>query len=246
MTTFVNECLWNFELMWREFPSTPAEPFKVSAEGTYYAEQLRRARAGGRIGAYPYLDGFPVNTFWDIGSGDGTAIWLHQHVHGMDRFFAFIEDWEKPYNHYIAELQRVGVKHGITWGTHFLPHDANSKRQQGERVCSPREELEDLKGIGGDWEVVPRVSYLIQGINATRKKFASYCFDEEGCKAGLKHLGRYRKKWVRAISDYSDEPVKDVHTEAADALRQHAQGFTPSKSKGVGKSKRGQRGWRVV
>lgn len=243
VTTFQSECLSDPELMWREYPSTPDEAFQVSTEGTYYAEQMRRARESGRIGKYPYVDGYPVNTFWDIGSGDGTAIWLHQHVHGMDRFFHFIEDWDKPYSHFVTKLQEVGVKHGIVWGLHYLPHDAEHQRQQGDKVASPKQELEDLKGIGGRWEVVPRVDELIHGINKTRSKFPGYCFDEEGCKAGIVHLQSYRKKWHRPTATYTDEPVKhDGHSEAADALRQHAQGFTPKAFKPPGKPKR-RVGW---
>jgi hypothetical protein len=230
VTTFINECLCDLELMWREFPSTPDEALQVSTEGTFYAVQLQKARESGRIGAYPHVDGYPVNTFWDIGGGDGTAVWLHQHVHGMDRFFAFIEEWDKPYSHFINELQALGIKHGITWGTHFLPHDAESKRQQGTVVASPKEELENLKGIGGTWEIVPRVEYLIHGVQATRKCFSTYCFDEAGCRPGIAHLTSYRKKWNRGTSTWSDEPVKyDGHSEAADALRQHAQGYNAPK-----------------
>lgn len=232
VTTFINECLCDLELMWREFPSTPDEAFQVSTEGTFYAVQLQKARESGRIGVYPHVDGYPVNTFWDIGGGDGTAVWLHQHVHGMDRFFAFVEEWDKPYSHFINELQALGIKHGITWGTHYLPHDAESKRQQGTVVASPLEELQALKGIGGTWDVVPRVEYLIHGIQATRKCFSTYCFDEAGCRSGIAHLTAYRKKWNRGTGTWSDEPVKlDGHSEAADALRQHAQGYSAPKPK---------------
>lgn len=247
ITTFQSECMSDPELMWREYPSTPDEAFQVSVEGTYYAEQIRRARESGRIGQYPHLSGYPVNTFWDIGGSDGTAIWLHQHVNGMDRFFRFVEGWDKPYSHFINELQRIGTELEITWGTHYLPHDADHKRQQAEKVASPREQLEDLGGIGGTWEVVPRVDYLMHGINATRTKFAGYCFDEAGCKEGLAHIIAYRKKWNRATSTYTDEPVKhDGHSEAADALRQHAQGFSPAKFKLPAAKPKPRASWRVV
>ena len=247
ITTFQSECMSDPELMWREYPSTPDEAFQVSVEGTYYAEQIRRARESGRIGQYPHLSGYPVNTFWDIGSSDGTAIWLHQHVNGMDRFFRFVEGWDKPYSHFINELQRIGTELEITWGTHYLPHDADHKRQQADKVASPRDQLEDLGGIGGAWEVVPRVDYLMHGINATRTKFAGYCFDEAGCKEGLAHIIAYRKKWNRATSTYTDEPVKhDGNSEAADALRQHAQGFSPAKFKPPAAKPKPRASWRVV
>lgn len=247
VTTFTSECLCDFELMWREYPSTPDEAFAVSVEGTYYAKQIQAARESGRIGQYPHLPGYPVNTFWDIGGGDGTAIWLHQHVHGMDRFFHFIEGWDQPYAHFINELQRVGIEQGITWGVHHLPHDADHKRQQADRVASPKEQLEECKGIAGQWVTVPRVDYLIHGINATRAKFPGYCFDEAGTKEGLKHITHYKKKWNRSTATWSDEPVKgDGNSEAADALRQHAQGFQAPKFKPATKKPAAAGRWRAA
>lgn len=228
VSTFTSECLSDMELMWREYPSTPDEAFKVSTEGTWLAAQLAKARESGRIGAYPHLEGFPVNTFWDIGNTDGTAVWLHQHVNGMDRFFAFIEDWEKPYSHFINELQKIGTAENITWGVHHLPHDADQQRQQADRVASPKDELVKLKGIGGRWVIVPRVAEFIHGIQRLRKSFSGYCFDQAGCKEGLARLTNYRKKWNRQAGTWSSEPVKgDGNSEAPDALRQHAQGFKP-------------------
>lgn len=225
VSTLENELGGDIELMHREYPGTPDEAFWVSSEGVYYAEQLQRARESGRIGSVPHLAGHEVNTFWDIGAGDGTGIWLHQRVGLDDRFFKYVEGYDKGYSHYVNELQRIGTEHEITWGTHYLPHDADHQRQQADKVISPLDELKGLKGIGGKWTTVPRVDDLTHGIQLTRKAFSSYCFDEAGCKEGLVHLSGYRKKWDRTRSAWGDTPFKE-HTEAADALRQHAQGFT--------------------
>lgn len=213
------------ERMWQEYPSTPREAFQQSTEGFYFAVQLAQARKAGRIGAVPYMAGYPVNTFWDIGSGDGTGIWLHQHVGMTDRFFGYVEGWEKPYSHFIAELQgwsqRVG---GIVWDTHYLPHDAEHKRQQGQTIQAPIDMLRKLS-LGGKWRVVERVEDLQHGIQLARNAFSTSWFDEAGCKEGLAHLAGYKKRWNRATSSWSDEPAKNEHREAADAYRQFAQGF---------------------
>ena len=75
------------------------------------------------------------------------------------------------------------------------------------------------------WVIVPRVQDLQTGIQATRKAFSRAWFDEEGCKEGLLHLAGYKKKWNKAAGCWSDEPLKNVHTEGADSFRQWAQGF---------------------
>ena len=210
------------ERMWQEYPSTPEEAFQVSQEGCYYTLQLAAARKAGRICRVPVLDGIPVNTFWDIGNSDGTAIWLHQRVGTENRFVDFIEGWGEPYSHYIKELQA----RGHVWGQHHLPHDASHKRQQAQRVASPEDELREFK-LGGSWVIVPRVDSVLNGINKTREAFSTYVFDEERCALGLAHLGSYRKTWNKARGAWQvDTPSKvDGHSEAADALRQHAQGY---------------------
>ena len=204
--------------MWQEYPSTPKEAFQVSTEGTYYAVQLAAARKAGRICRVDAVDGVPVDTFWDIGSGDGTAVWLHQKV-GLDhRFIKFIEGWGEPYSFYIKKLQAEGH----VWGTHYLPHDANHKRQQGLVIAAPVDELRKL-GLGGKWEIVPVVSEVTHGIQLTRDAFGQCWFDEEGCKEGIAHIAAYRKTWNKNVGTWSDIPRHDIHSEGADALRQFGQ-----------------------
>lgn len=210
------------EKMWQEFPSTISEPFMVSTEGTYYAVQLACVRKEGRICHVPPVVGVPVNTFWDIGNSDGTAIWFHQRVGFEDRFINFIEGWGESYSYYVKQMQAMGY----VWGTHYLPHDAAHKRQQGHRVASPEDELREL-GIGGDWTIVPVVDEVIHGIQKTRDKFGSMFFDTEKTALGIAHLGNYRKTWDKARGAWKiHTPSKiDGHSEAADALRQFAQGY---------------------
>lgn len=206
------------EKMWQEYPSTPKEAFQVSTEGTYYAVQLAAARKAGRICSVPVADGVPVNTFWDIGSGDGTAIWFHQKVGLAHRFIKFIEGWGEPYSFYTKKMQELGYQ----WGTHYLPHDAGHRRQQGTSLASPKEMLEKL-GIGGSWEIVPVVSEVVHGIQLVRSVFGECWFDEAGCKEGIDHLAGYRKTWNDTAGIWSSTPRHDIHSEAADALRQFAQ-----------------------
>lgn len=208
------------EKMWQEYPSTPKEAFQQSTEGTYYAVQLTAARKENRVGRFPMVDGLPVNTFWDIGSSDGTAIWLHQRVGVENRFIKFIEGWGEPYSYFIKELQKMNC----VWGTHYLPHDATHERQQGEVVQSPEMELKKFN-LGGSWSIVPRVSDVTHGIQLVRSVFNQCTFDETGCKEGLAHLGNYRKEWNARLGCWSNHPRHDIHSEAADAIRQFAQGY---------------------
>jgi len=210
------------ERMWQEYPSHIEEAFQVSTEGTYYAVQLAAARKQGRICKVPHSVGVTVNTFWDIGNSDGTAIWLHQRIGAENRFIRFIEGWGESYSYYIKQLQDLGY----VWGTHYLPHDAAHKRQQGHKVASPEDELRAM-GLGGEWTIVPVVDEVLHGIQKTRDAFGTMVFDEEHTAKGVAHLGNYRKTWDRARGAWKiHTPSKiDGHSEAADAMRQFAQGY---------------------
>lgn len=222
--------------MFQEYPATPDEAFQQSTEGTYYKVQMAAARKAKRITAVPHHPGTPVNTFWDIGHGDGTAIWLHQRVGQRDHFIKFIEGWGEPYSYFVAEMQKTGW----VWGAHYLPHDGAHIRQGEDVSLSPQQMLENL-GLR-NVQIVDRVSELQHGIQAVRDTFNSCLFDEEGCKEGIIHLEMYRKTWSERTACYTDKPLKDIHTEGADSFRQFAQGYTPGGNAGW---KRKSSGWRT-
>jgi len=208
----------NVEMMWQEYPSTPDEAFQQSTEGTYYAVQLAAARRSGRIGRVPLVSHVPVNTYWDIGARDGAAIWLHQKIGAEHRFVGFDEGWDETFGYFVSRLQA----RGLVWGTHFLPHDAEHKRQQGTVNESPKEMLEKL-APGWKFEIVPRIDNKITGIQQTRDMFSQAYFDETECAAGLAHLASYRKEWDKRLGCWKVEPKHNTDSEAADAFRQWGQ-----------------------
>ncbi len=218
-----NDFSGDHEKMWREMPSSPEECWRRSIEGKFYTNQLAAARASGRITRIPHVSNVLVHTFWDIGAGDGTGIWVMQHIGAQERFLRYIEGWGEGYAHYIKVLRETGW----LFGKHFLPHDAAQVRQMSDRVGAP---IDMLRELAPDWDfhIVPRVETIQHGIQLTREAFSRAWFDEEGCKAGLEHLELYGKKWNARLGVWSHEPEKLAgHSEAADAFRQWAQGYDP-------------------
>lgn len=215
------------EKMWREYPSTPGECWQKSTEGTYYAPQLARARAEGRmVDEIPHVSNVLMHTFWDIGAGDGTAIWFMQHVGTQERFLRYIEDYGRSYEFFVLQMRDMQHKHGYLYGTHFLPHDAGHERQMGKTLAKPVDMLRDL---APDWTfiIVPRVEITQHGIEMTRQAFSRAWFSMSGCKAGVEHLSRYQKTWNQRHQFWSDTPLHNEHSEAADSFRQWAQGYDP-------------------
>lgn len=211
-------------LMWQEYPTFPEEAFQVSTEGCYYATQLSDARKAGRIVRGLPLVPVPINTFWDLGRGDMTAIWCHQYATMQDRFHYYYENTGEDLIHYVQELQRWGMEKRVTWGTHYLPHEADYKRlgKDPDSNQTLKEMCEEL-WPGQRFEIVPRISNLQAGIQATRQAFPSAWFDEEGCAPGLKRVGNYRKKWNKVTGSWSDQELSDDNAHGADALRQWGQ-----------------------
>ncbi len=215
------------DLMWREYPSTPTECWQASTEGKYYATAMLIARREGRICKLPVLRHVPVNSFWDLGAADDTAIWLHQDVDGWDHWIGFHEAAGAGYLHFIEwmESQR------FIWGRHYLPHDADQKRQQNQHrpsdfaLASPVMILREMRP-SWTWQVVPRVQNIQHGIDLTRQAFPRFRFDEEACKEGIAHIENYSREWNTRLQVWHDHPRHDEHSHAADAIRQHPQGYS--------------------
>ena len=233
VTTRDNDLNGDVARMWQEYPSTLDESFQVSTEGCWLTAQMSAARKDGRITKIPLLPSVPCNTFWDIGNSDGTAIWLHQRVGAEDRFVRFYEAWGEPYSHAATWLQSLGV----TFDTHYLPHDADHVRQGQHANKSPRMMLEELLP-GHRFVTVDRTPDITAGIQQLRDAFSGYWFDETACREGLAHLDGYKKTWNTRAATWQDIPYKlDGHSEAADALRQHAQGYRKTSTSGKGRSR---------
>ncbi len=216
VSTRDNDYAGKEEKMLQEYPSTPDEAFQVSTEGNYYSKQMAIVRKTGRILRMPVVDVL-VNTFWDIGNTDGCAIWFHQQVGMEDRFIGYFEAHGESLKFYMKALADTGH----LFNKHFLPHDAAHKRL-GDQNQSIEEMLNDLGLI--NTIIVPRITELNTGIQATRKHFASAYFDETGCKDGINRLDNYQKKWNQHDARWSDEPNKaNGCSEGADAFRQWAQ-----------------------
>ena len=205
------------ERMWQEYPSFPDEPFQVSTEGHYYAKDMLQLRKRGGITHIDELD-IPVDTFWDIGNSDGCAIWFLQHMNGQDRWIRYYEAHNETLKHYVAELR----SYGYVFGRHYLPHDADHRRLSDTNK-STREMLEDLMP-GEVFEVVPAISELMNGIQQTRSAMKGYYFHEVDCQLGIKRIEGYKKVFSSKDNRYANRPNKaNGCSEAADAIRQHAQ-----------------------
>jgi phage terminase large subunit len=184
---------------------------KSIAEGAIYAEELRAADTEQRITRVPYDETRPVLTFWDLGFGDATSIWLAQAVGREYHLIDFIEGQRKPIAHYLRELQA----RPYLYGTFYLPHDARAKELGSGKSI---EEL--IRASGREVQIVTKLS-INDGINAARTVFRQCWFDEDKCADGIQSLRHYR--WGETAAGLATrEPVHDWASHAADAFRYFA------------------------
>ena len=100
--------------------------FEAAIQGAYFASQMRRAREEGRIGKLPLDPARPVNTFWDIGKNDLTAIWFHQNRGQMHHLLDYYENAGEGVEFYARVLRDKEKERGWAYGQHFGPHDLDN------------------------------------------------------------------------------------------------------------------------
>jgi phage terminase large subunit len=182
----------------------------AAAEGTYYGQELARAEADGRIGRVPYERSVRVETWWDLGMDDATAIVFTQSVGREIR----VIDYHEASGEALAYYARVLHEKGYVYERHWLPHDAEV-RELG--TGTQRAEL--LRGLGLRPLQVAEATRVEDGIEATRVVLERCWFDEERCHRLLIALRAYRKKWNDKRRVHEAHPHHDWASHGADALR---------------------------
>ena len=229
--------------MKREYPATIKEAFEQAIEGSIYGDEMTTLRERGRICAVPVDLLEPVNTFWDLGSNDHTAIWLHQRVGAWDHFVGYMHGTRTGLRKWWEALEEWRLLNGVEkWGRHYLPHDGKSERQ-GEEIESAES---ILAGLGvKNIEIVPRVTSLAIGIDKTRTAMVKGVrIDEAGCAEGIRCLDSYQFEWDEKRGQWRNEPLHNWASNGADAFRQWAQGYQPSTGTDLSSFKNRKRSWR--
>jgi hypothetical protein len=184
--------------------------FDASVEGAYYAVELERGQAEGRLCRVPIEPTVKIDTWWDLGIDDATAIWFVQDV-GPERR---IVDYLEVSGEGLAQIVRRLEARDYRYGRHVLPHDVQV-RELGTGVSR----VETLRALGlREVEVVGQQS-VADGINAVRLMLARCWFDAERCARGIEALKQYRREWDSARQVWRERPLHDWTSHAADAFR---------------------------
>ncbi len=193
--------------------------FEAAILGAIYAKEIGDAREEGRICSVPYDKMAKVDTWWDLGVGDATAIIFTQSVGKEIRVIDHYEASGEGLPHYAQILERKGY----LYGTHNAPHDI-----QVRELGSGRSRLETAASLGINFKVVPNIG-LEDGINAARLSFNRMWFDAVKCSQLIESLTRYRWDQNEKTGMLKPRPVHDEHSHSADAFRYMAIGIQEQK-----------------
>lgn len=206
--------------------------FDAAVPGSYYGAQIKRAQDEGRIGNFPHVPSMKVDTAWDIGVDDYTAIWFFQDNGKRVRVIDYVEtSGEGPDTivpNYLPELnpdRAAGLARldelarfgAYNYRYHYLPHDVMVR----EWGAGAKTRFENLTSLGVKPIRVGVAQNPVERINAARRLMPAVCWDAKRCVVGLDRLRNYRKRWNKATGVFG-EPLHDDASHGADAFGEYA------------------------
>lgn len=185
--------------------------------GSYYGKFIAALEAEDCIGSVAYDPRYPVITGWDIGVGDSTAIWFVQQTRTSLNIIDYYETSGVGADHYAKVIKEKPYMYEY----HILPHDADD-REWGNNASS---RVDSLKSLGVRPLRIMKRASVDDGINAVRIILHGARFDRKRCQRGIDALRQYQRTWDDKLKVFSQKPLHDWTSHAADAFRYLAQGL---------------------
>ena len=157
-----------------------------------------------------------VDTYWDLGLSDSTAVWFVQSSRGQHRIIDYYEVSGLSIPEIMADIKRKPY----SLGTFVFPHDVT----KGDYSTGRTQRQMFTEHGARPSRVVPRCASKRESINAARVVLASCFFDREKCERGLKCLANYQRKWDPKNLVFSESPSHDWSSHGADAFQTFALG----------------------
>lgn len=191
--------------------------FDAPMVGAYYSQRMDQAMKDGRVTSVPHEPGLMVDTYWDLGIGDATAIWFMQKIGNEHRVIDYYEASGEGLPHYVKALaggyDKSSHRKHYTYRHHYAPHDIAQRE-----FTSGRSRIETAKSMGIRFKMIGQ-HRVEDGIEAVRSLIPQCIFDEKKCERGLDGLRTYRKEYDSKLACFRDTPVHDWSSHPADAFR---------------------------
>jgi hypothetical protein len=184
--------------------------FEIGLEGSYYTDEIKLAETQGRIGHFPHDPSRPCQSWWDIGVRDANSIIITQrNSYGKPDIIDYFEERNKGVDYWARELKNTDY----IFDEHYGPHDLEQREWSSAKT---RREI--AASLGVSFELIPNIS-IADGIDATRRMLRVARFNKPATEKLISALRSYRRKFDEKNNVFSDRPVHDWASHAADAMR---------------------------
>lgn len=182
----------------------------IGIVGSFYADRMKRAKDENRICSNVYEETMPVNTAWDIGFRDDTAIVFFQ-VFGKE---IRIIDFYSTSGLTMPEYIKILNEKPYTYKNHYFPWDAKIKP-----MSSGKSTIDVAKEHGLDnIKLAPSLS-VQEGIQQVRMVLSKCWFDKDKTKELINVLQNYRREYDEKKQAHRANPLHDWCSHGADAFR---------------------------
>jgi hypothetical protein len=184
--------------------------FEAGMEGAFYTKELNLADEENRIGDFPHDPGKQVQTWWDIGFRDATAVIFTQRGDdGKPVIIDYLEARNKALDEWIRDVR----SHPYDYDEHNGPFDL-----ENTDWTTGKTRREFAAALGFAFEIVPKLS-VQDGIDATRVLIRTARFNESKVGRLLDGLYSYRREYDDRLQMFRDKPLHDWASHPADAMR---------------------------
>ncbi len=182
--------------------------FDVGQEGTYFGRIMQELWANKQICDVPYDKEALVNTAWDLGKKDPTAIWFFQVIGEKVRVINYYENHGEGMSHYIRHIKKLPYDYGY----HYGPHDLGM-------VGTGVEIYDTASRLGIEFKKLKRERRVDDGIERVRGVLPRCWFDKVKCEHGINALEDYHSEYNEKNEVYAVNPAHTWSSHAADSFR---------------------------
>ena len=194
--------------------------FDAAVEGAIFAREIEELRSRGRICNMPWNKLLPVNTAWDLGWDDATAIWFFQQVGDEVRVIDYYEASGASLDHFADVMAEKCYRYGYN----LLPHDV-----EVHELGTGKSRSSVLRSLGVRVSTVPKHKKW-DGISAAQALLSRCVFDASRCADGLDRLALYRREYNEKLDIFREKPLHDWASHGADAFIGLAMGLRHSRA----------------
>jgi len=189
--------------------------FIGNISGSIYGEIIATLDDKKQLCRVPLNPAYPVNTAWDLGYNDQTAIIFFQQVGGAINIIDYYENRNHAFPHYAQVLKEKDY----IYENHYAPHDI-----EVTEFSTGKSRIEVAFQMDVPFKVAPK-SAIEDGIHSVKMILPRVWIDTDNCKKLIDALRHYHRVFNDKHRTYKIKPVHDWSSHAADAIRTLATGL---------------------